>query len=57
MKDQKTKTTPEVVAKDVDSVKKEAESNGIRFATEDSVQSASSWVIYKYAKTFSKLAQ
>jgi hypothetical protein len=38
-------------------VRKEAESSGIRFASRDSANMASVWVISKYAHTFKKLAQ
>lgn len=44
-------------AKNVNSVRNQTESSGVRFASDDSVKAASSWAIGKYAKTFQKLAQ
>jgi hypothetical protein len=50
-------TTKTVVVKNVNSVRIQAESGGIRFASNDSVKSASHWALGKYAATFNKLAQ
>jgi hypothetical protein len=52
-----TKTPQRQFVRDANSVKNQTESSGIRFASSDSVKSASSWTISKYAKALNKLAQ
>jgi hypothetical protein len=51
------KTIQNDVVKNTDSVRIQAASSGVRFASNDSVKSASHWALRKYAGAFKKLAQ